>query len=198
MTKRVCWLLIEVARQDADSLQPLEHPVVGLATIILGHPVDQSCGSSYSVFGVELPVASRKPAYGGCTRADKTKCHHQGRLNQDMLKRIRKLAAATISGLPLIAFVLFPSVLMAQNPRGSLLITVQDSSGGRVAGANVSVIQDKFAISRQAKADAQGEARFDSLQPGNYAVTVSAEGFAERTSAVAVAVSGQHSLVITL
>lgn len=33
MAKRVCWLLIEVARQDAEWLQPLEHPAVGLATI---------------------------------------------------------------------------------------------------------------------------------------------------------------------
>ena len=34
MAKRVCWLLIEVARQDAESLQPLERPVVSLATIL--------------------------------------------------------------------------------------------------------------------------------------------------------------------
>lgn len=33
MAKRVCWLLIEVARQDTEWLQPLEHPAVGLATI---------------------------------------------------------------------------------------------------------------------------------------------------------------------
>ena len=35
MGKRVCWLLIEVARPDAESLQPLEYPAVGLATISL-------------------------------------------------------------------------------------------------------------------------------------------------------------------
>ena len=32
IAKRVCWLLIEVARQDTESLQPLERPIVGLAT----------------------------------------------------------------------------------------------------------------------------------------------------------------------
>lgn len=34
MPKRVCWLLMDVARQDAESLQPLESPTVGLATVL--------------------------------------------------------------------------------------------------------------------------------------------------------------------
>ena len=96
------------------------------------------------------------------------------------------------------AVALFPPALWAQNPRGSLLVTVQDSTGGRVAGADVSVTQEKLALSRSGKADAQGEARFDSLQPGNYTVTVNATGFAQKTAAVTVAVSSQPVLVMTL
>jgi hypothetical protein len=93
---------------------------------------------------------------------------------------------------------LLPLALPAQNPRGSLLVTVQDSSGGRIAGANISLTQEKSAITRTSKADAQGEARFESLQPGPYTVTVDASGFAENTATVAVAVSSQPTLVVTL
>ncbi len=93
---------------------------------------------------------------------------------------------------------LLPFAALAQNPRGSLLVTVQDSSGGRIAGANVSLKQERFAITRAAKADAQGEARFESLQPGPYTVTVEASGFAGKTAAVVVTVSSQPTLVVTL
>ena len=93
---------------------------------------------------------------------------------------------------------LFPLAMQAQNPRGSLLVGVQDSSGARVAGANVSITQDKFAVSRSGKADAQGETRFDSLQPGSYTVRVVGAGFAEKTTAVVVAVSSQPVLLVTL
>jgi hypothetical protein len=116
-----------------------------------------------------------------------------------MLSATRKYIAQTAFPFFLsVALVLFPLAMQAQNPRGSLLVAVQDSSGARVAGATVSVTQDKFAISRSGKADAQGETRFESLQPGNYAVTVDAAGFAEKTTAVVVAVSSQPVLVVTL
>jgi hypothetical protein len=88
--------------------------------------------------------------------------------------------------------------LRAQNPNGSLLVAVQDSSGARVAGATISLKQDKFDVSRKGKADAAGETRFESLQPGSYTVTVNATGFAEKTTAVVVAVSSQPILVVTL
>jgi len=96
------------------------------------------------------------------------------------------------------AIARFPLAAQAQNPSGSLLVAVQDSSGARVAGADVSVAQEKSAISRTGKADAQGETRFEALQPGSYTVTVSATGFAEKTTAVVVAVSSQPVLVVTL
>jgi carboxypeptidase family protein/TonB-dependent receptor-like protein len=104
--------------------------------------------------------------------------------------RIRIFFLALLTLLPLIA--------LAQNPRGSLLVMVQDSSGGRIASANISLKQERFAITRTAKADARGEARFESLQPGAYAVSVKASGFAEKTAAVVVAVSSQPTFVVTL
>ena len=105
---------------------------------------------------------------------------------------------AAIPFFCLLATVLFPLVGQAQNPSGSLLVAVQDSSGARVAGASVAVTQDKFAISRAGKTGLQGETRFESLQPGSYTVSVNASGFAEKTTTVAVAVSSQPVLVVTL
>lgn len=110
----------------------------------------------------------------------------------------RKHVVLAISSFGAALLMLFPLALRAQNPGGSLLVAVEDSSGARVAGASVSLTQEKFAVSRTGTADAQGETRFESLQPGSYTVTVNATGFAEKTTAVVVAVSSQPVLVVTL
>src|SRR5437867_4108631 len=115
-----------------------------------------------------------------------------------MRNEVRKQIALAISFFGAAVLVSFPPAVRAQNPGGSLLVTVQDSTGARVAGASVSLTQEKFAISRTGKADAQGEKRFESLQPGSYTVTVNVTGFAEKTAAVVVAVSSQPVLVVTL
>jgi len=110
----------------------------------------------------------------------------------------RKHIALAISFFGAAVLALLPPVLHGQNPSGSLLVTVQDSSGARVAGASVSLSQEKFAVSRTSRADAQGETRFEPLQPGSYTVTVSATGFAESSAGVVVAVSSQPVVVVTL
>src|SRR5436853_2786592 len=115
-----------------------------------------------------------------------------------MRNEVRKQIALAISFFGAAVLVSFPPAVRAQNPGGSLLVTVQDSTGARVAGASVSLTQEKFAISRTGKADAQGEKRFESLQPGSYTVSVNVTGFAEKTAAVVVAVSSQPVLVVTL
>jgi hypothetical protein len=86
----------------------------------------------------------------------------------------------------------------AQEFRGSLLVTIQDTSGGRIPGTDVSVTQNEFAVTRTAKSNTRGEARFEALQPGTYAVAVGASGFTEKTATVVVAVGSQPTLVITL
>src|SRR5215470_12537809 len=111
---------------------------------------------------------------------------------------VRKHIALAISFFGAAVLGTLPPSLQAQNPSGSLLVTVQDSSGARVAGASISLSQEKFAISRTGKADAEGETWFESLQPGSYTVTVKAIGFAENSAAVVVAVSSQPVLVVTL
>ena len=115
-----------------------------------------------------------------------------------MRNLVRKHIALAIWFFGAVVLVTLPPSLRAQNPSGSLLVTVQDSSGARVAGASVSLTQEKFAISRAGKTDAQGETRFESLQPGSYTIAVNASGFAEKTAAVIVAVSSQPVLVVTV
>lgn len=110
----------------------------------------------------------------------------------------RKHIALATSFFGAAVLALLPPALHPQSPSGSLLVTVQDSSGARVAGASVSLSQEKFAISRTGKADAEGETRFESLPPGSYTVTVNAIGFAENSAAVVVAVSSQPAMVVTL
>lgn len=93
---------------------------------------------------------------------------------------------------------LFPSSLRAQNPQGALLVAVEDVSGGRIAGAAITLALEKSALTRSSSTDDRGEALFVSLRPGTYAVVVDARGFAEKTARIAVAVSGQPTLVVVL
>jgi hypothetical protein len=89
-------------------------------------------------------------------------------------------------------------VALGQDFRGSLLVIAEDSSGGRIAGAVVSLALEKSAGTRTTRTGARGEARIDALPPGTYSVKIEAAGFAEKTTRVAVAVSSAPTLIVTL
>jgi hypothetical protein len=89
-------------------------------------------------------------------------------------------------------------VALGQDFRGSLLVIAEDSGGGRIAGAVVTLAQEKSAGTRTTKANMRGEARFDALQPGTYSVKIEAVGFAEKTTRVGVTVSSAPTLAVTL
>ena len=93
---------------------------------------------------------------------------------------------------------LFPPILRAQNPLGALRGVVQDSSGGRVPGAKVVVEGAGSSIQREATSDERGEFRLDELQPGSYRLTVRANGFANASAEVRVAVSSVREITVTL
>jgi len=86
----------------------------------------------------------------------------------------------------------------AQNSSGSLRGYVQDSSGARLAHAQVSAHARDSAIERQATADDRGEFRLNDLLPGDYRLTVSAPGFAEAHAEVELIVSTVRDYVITM
>ena len=87
---------------------------------------------------------------------------------------------------------------VAQNPRGTLWGTVEDSSGARVAAAIITVTNPEFSLARQTQSDDRGEFRIEELPPGEYRVTVNAPGFSEATSEIVVAVSSVREINVTL
>jgi len=98
----------------------------------------------------------------------------------------------------LLSAAVLPPSLRAQSPQAALLLTVEDVSGGRIAGAIVTLALENSAISRSSITDDRGDALFASLPPGTYAIAVSARGFADNTARVTVAVSSQPTFVVTL
>jgi Carboxypeptidase regulatory-like domain len=108
--------------------------------------------------------------------------------------------ARTACKLPLTALLcaLLPVAMLGQSVRGTLLVAVEDSAGGRIAGAGVTVVLEKAGVSRSATTDERGEVRFESLPPGTYSIAVRASGFEEKTSRVAVSVSSQATFAVIL
>src|SRR5271170_3675407 len=98
----------------------------------------------------------------------------------------------------LISLLLLPFVLLAQNPRGSLRGTVQDSSGGRISSAKIVVQAPESAILRETTANDHGDFRIDDLAPGNYRLTVTAKGFADASSEVQVNISSTQEMTVVL
>ena len=99
----------------------------------------------------------------------------------------------------IIAFIFFLALaVLAQNSRGSLRGTVQDVTGARVVSAKIVLQSLDSSIRREATTEDRGEFRIDDLLPGSYRITVSATGFAEAQSEVAVVVSSVRDVTVTL
>ena len=94
--------------------------------------------------------------------------------------------------------LLIPCALRAQNPTGSLQGTVQDSTGGRLAGARVVARAIVSPVERHAITEDRGEFRIDGLLPGSYRVTVDAQGFAQARSSVTITVSFVRAITVTM
>jgi hypothetical protein len=92
----------------------------------------------------------------------------------------------------------FLATATAQEFRGSLLVAVEDSTGGRIAGAGVSLTEERAGLQRGAKSDLRGEVLFQALPPGTYHLEIEASAFAPRTTDVVVAVGSDPTIRITL
>jgi hypothetical protein len=96
-----------------------------------------------------------------------------------------------------LALVLSPCIV-AQTSTGTLLGEVQDSNGGRIPSATVAINTPDSAIQRHVTTNGRGEFRFESLLPGTYHIVVSASGFAEASSDVAVQISSVRDTLVVL
>jgi len=74
-----------------------------------------------------------------------------------------------------------PAAIVAQSTTGSLTGTITDPSGATLAGAIVTVTNTATGVSQQVKTDAGGTYRVGQLQPGNYTMKVSGQGFQDQT-----------------
>jgi hypothetical protein len=92
-----------------------------------------------------------------------------------------------------------PTRLPAQNFRGGLVGTVEDTSGARVAKASIEVqAADSPTIQREATSDSTGAFRVDDLLPGAYRLSVKARGFEDANADVTVVVSAVKQVTVTL
>ena len=86
----------------------------------------------------------------------------------------------------------------AQNSRGSLRGTVQDTAGGHIISAKVTAQAVEFFLQRESSTNDRGEFRFDDLPPGSYHLAVAANGFAVATSDATVSVASVREVNVTL
>jgi Carboxypeptidase regulatory-like domain/TonB dependent receptor len=97
-----------------------------------------------------------------------------------------------------LSLLLLPSESSAQNPRGTLRGTIQDTSGGRIPSVKIVVQAAESTFQREAASDDRGEFRIDDLVPGTYHVVARAKGFAEASSDVQVIISSVQEITVTL
>src|SRR6202522_777057 len=118
------------------------------------------------------------------------------------MSAIRSTKILSASSLALSVFLLlFSSLAIGQGgvATGDLRITVKDPKGNLVANAAVTVADVAKGLARTATSDSQGGYSARLLPPGNYTVTVEAQGFAKVEAAgVNITVGGQVELPIAL
>jgi hypothetical protein len=96
-------------------------------------------------------------------------------------------------------FLFLLAVLSAQTFRGGIQGTVVDSSGGAVAGVQITVASGETGLTRAAVTDAEGNYFFNELPLGAYKVSAAKAGFGvAAVTQVEVTVAGTHTIDFTL
>src|ERR1700686_5205926 len=94
--------------------------------------------------------------------------------------RVRSIAAACLVGCTICVAALFGFVFSssAQNAStGALTGTVTDPSGGVIAGATITLVNNATGQSQTTTTSSNGTYRFSLLSPGDYSIKFSAQGF---------------------
>jgi hypothetical protein len=108
-------------------------------------------------------------------------------------------SAVSISCILLLVFGVTPSAAWGQTSAGQVVITLQDSSGGALVGAQVELRDENTGATQSQATGADGFARFVSVRPSTYTIDISSSGFKRVTrQGVVVNVAQSVSLTITL
>jgi len=101
------------------------------------------------------------------------------------------------AGVLILSFLL-SAPLQAQVASASLSGTVSDRSGKTIASAKISVKNLTSGQSMEAQTDSAGLYKVSNLAPGDYEVSVSAEGFTTNVTRVTIAQETQQTMNLTL
>ena len=101
------------------------------------------------------------------------------------------------AGVLILSFLL-SAPLQAQVASASLSGTVSDRSGKTIASAKISVKNLTSGQSMEAQTDSAGLYKLFNLGPGDYEVSVSAEGFTTNVTRVTIAQEAQQTMNLTL
>src|SRR5258708_30996954 len=104
----------------------------------------------------------------------------------------------TIGCLYLVLYCAGATNARAQDFRGALRGVVQDSNGGRVPAAKISLHAAESSFQREIGSDSRGEFRIGDLLPGTYRAKVQASVFAETDSNAKLTVSSLHEIIRAL
>ena len=107
-----------------------------------------------------------------------------------MWSQARKVVACTVGVL---ALLFCCSVLRAQQTTADVIGTVQDSSGGVVAGAKVTLRNLQTNETLTATSTSTGDYVFNLVKPGNYSLTVEQHGYAMFKVSDFVVVAGDRA-----
>lgn len=98
----------------------------------------------------------------------------------------------------LVLLIAFATSLHAQVASATISGKVSDSSGAAITGATVTIKNTATGEATQAETDSSGSYVVKNLVPGDYEVSVSAPGFASKTSTITVAQSATQSVDFSL
>ena len=121
--------------------------------------------------------------------------------SHDRKKTWEKASLSTITRLALLlfAFVGFSFNASAQFDSGAVLGNIKDPSGAALAGATVELTSVAKSVKVVRQTDGSGGYEFDSVQPGEYTISVSAAGFeVSKTDAFTVNVGARQRVDLAL
>ena len=115
---------------------------------------------------------------------------------------IRKMNSKTAKFAPDIAvwllFILIPTALRAQATGATLSGTITEAAGKVVANAKISAKNLATNQATQAETNSAGSYSVTNLSPGDYEVSVSAEGFDTKVARVTLTASANQTLNVAL